>query len=249
MPQTLIDDKLDEALGSVDAVVNLGAGMDTRGYDSSRAYVTNQQSNKVSIIRTSDNSLIDTVTVGQSPTEAAVSGTKVYVSNYGDGTVTAIDTANANTTSTIALTPGAQATGIVVNPSAQRQRAYVATGNGPIEVIDTSTGATLDRILFGGSNKLAVSPDGKYLYATVGNTVAEFRREHRRRHVDRPACHHNTQHPGDDAEHRHRLHSRRPVQLRRRDRAQRALRVRHERDRQHGDRAQVDAVAALLRFR
>ena len=67
------------------------------------AYVTNYDSNSVSVISTATNTVVATVTVGSGPEGVAVtpSGSYAYVTNYGSGTVSVINTATNTVTATI----------------------------------------------------------------------------------------------------------------------------------------------------
>jgi YVTN family beta-propeller protein len=60
------------------------------------AYVPNNASNSVSVIRTSDNTVVATVTVGTGPIGVAVtpSGAYAYVANYGSNSVSLIRTSH-----------------------------------------------------------------------------------------------------------------------------------------------------------
>ena len=64
------------------------------------AYVSNSFDNTVSVIRTSDSTVISTVAVGDWPYGVAVSpdGEYVYVSNSGDDTVSVIRTCDSTVT-------------------------------------------------------------------------------------------------------------------------------------------------------
>jgi YVTN family beta-propeller protein len=69
------------------------------------AYITNFNSNTVSVIDTSDDTLVATVNVGSSPLGVAVKadGTRVYVANNGDNTVSVIDVSNNTVVATLEL--------------------------------------------------------------------------------------------------------------------------------------------------
>ncbi len=99
------------------------------------AYIANWNSNNVSVIDTSNNSVVATLAVGRSPQGIAVnpSGTRVYVTNSGsnpdstivDGTVSVIDIGNNSVVATV--TVGNTPQGIAVNPSGTR--VYVANAS------------------------------------------------------------------------------------------------------------------------
>jgi serine/threonine protein kinase, bacterial len=106
---------------------------------------------------------------GTKPAEVGVSpdGTRAYVSNLDDGTVSVIDTATGATTATIPV--AANPNSVVV--SADGARVYVSctggdTGNGSVAVIDTATRTRTASVAIGGFvDGIALAPDGKRLYA------------------------------------------------------------------------------------
>lgn len=65
--------------------------------------MTNENSNTVSVISAANNTVVQTVTVGNNPGGIAITpnGAFVYVANLGDGTVSVIDTANNAVTDTV----------------------------------------------------------------------------------------------------------------------------------------------------
>ena len=107
----------------------------------SYAYITNFNSNTVSVINTANNNFTATVPVGTNPLGVAVSpdGTRVYVTNanYGDsGTVSVIDTATNKVTATVNIGYKYSPSGVAVTPDGKK--VYVANRdiNG-VSVIDT----------------------------------------------------------------------------------------------------------------
>ncbi len=109
----------------------------------SYAFITNLNSNTVSVINTGNNTVTATVPVGKSPYGVAVSpdGTKVYVTNanYGyRGTVSVIDTATNKITATVDLGPKYSPCGIAVTPDGRKLYLANRDING-VSVIDTST--------------------------------------------------------------------------------------------------------------
>ena len=69
-----------------------------------RAYITNSSDGTVSVIDTTNNTVVTTIPVGRKPFGVAVTPDKVYIANSGDNTVSVIDTAtNAVTGSPIAV--------------------------------------------------------------------------------------------------------------------------------------------------
>ena len=116
------------------------------------AYITNVDSNTVSVIDTATNTVIATVPVGMKPSGVAVSpdGSKVYVTNGYSNSVSVIDTATNTVTATVPV--GSIPLGIAVTPD--RTKVYVANwgSNGignTISVIDTSTNTVIATIPVG----------------------------------------------------------------------------------------------------
>ena len=102
------------------------------------AYITNYNSNTVSVINTSSNTVIATVDVRNNPHGVAVNpaGTKVYVTNEEDKTVSVIDTATNTVTATVNV--GKQPYGVAVNPIGTK--VYVANiVDSTVSVINTTT--------------------------------------------------------------------------------------------------------------
>ena len=68
-----------------------------------RVYVTNYDSNNVSVIDTATNTVVATVTVGSDPFGVSENpaGTKVYVANQGSNNVSVIDTATNTVVATV----------------------------------------------------------------------------------------------------------------------------------------------------
>src|SRR5215470_12722521 len=105
------------------------------------AYITNQNSNTVSVIDTATDMVIATIPVGLSPFGVAVSpdGTKVYATSSDVNTVSVIDTA---TNIVIATIPGGIFPfGVAVTPDGSK--VYVTNslypGVNTVSVIDTTT--------------------------------------------------------------------------------------------------------------
>jgi YVTN family beta-propeller protein len=86
--------------------------------DGSKVYVANSGivSSSVSVIGTGTNNVVATVPVGHSPFGVAVTpdGSKVYVANFGDGTVSAIATASNTVIATIGVGAAPTAFGIFI---------------------------------------------------------------------------------------------------------------------------------------
>ena len=122
-----------------------------------RVYVTNRESNTLSVIDTETNMVRATVPVGPGPTGVAVSpdGTRVYVANT-SSTVSVIDTETNTVVDTVMGLPPLILTsgGVAVNPAGTR--VYV-TGSVPgvrgrfsvLTVIDTATNTVVDTVGLG----------------------------------------------------------------------------------------------------
>ena len=81
------------------------ASSEQSNHTASYAYITNHESDNVSVIDTINNTVTATVPVRSHPFGVAVSpdGKKVYVANNGDDNVSVIDTATKNITSTVPI--------------------------------------------------------------------------------------------------------------------------------------------------
>ncbi len=134
------------------------------------AYITNQSSNTVSVIDTSANTVSTTITVGNSPTGAAVTpnGSKAYIANRTDGTVSVINTVNNTVSKTI--TVGTSPAGVAITPDGTK--AYITNqGGNSVSVINTATD-TISTTITVGSNPwgVAITPDGRYAYVANGTS-------------------------------------------------------------------------------
>lgn len=121
-----------------------------------RAYITNDidYNGFVSVVNTSTNTVITTVEVGGNPKGIAVSpnGKFVYVANYGDGTVSIIDTSDNYSVTSVDLGSdvGAAPYGIAVN--ATGTRVYVTNSAADyVSVIDTSNKQVENKVTVGAS--------------------------------------------------------------------------------------------------
>ena len=152
--------------------------------DGLTAYVTRNYSSSVWKIDTASNTVIgyESLTVGSNPSGLGFSpdGSRLYVANTGSNSVSVVDTASRGIISTIGV--GFQPQSLAISPDGTR--VYVAHGNskaapGGVSVIDTATNAVTADVQFPNVSYynllgpiypspagLAVSPDGKYLYAT-----------------------------------------------------------------------------------
>lgn len=113
-----------------------------------RVYVTNRDSNKVSVIDTATNAVTATVAAAAGPLGIAINptGTRAYVTNAGANTLSVIDTA----TNTVMLTVpvGVYPTGVDVNPMGTM--VYVANwSSNNVSIIDTNTNGVIGTIAVG----------------------------------------------------------------------------------------------------
>ena len=137
-----------------------------------RLYVANRNSDSVSVIDTSSNTVVATVNVGAFPVDVALSpnGKRLYVTNFFDNSVSVVDTAINAVVSTIDVGSGPQ--GIAITPDGAR--AYVSNFNDDtVSVIDTVSGEILATPVVSGSpNGIVASPDGNFVYVTAYNASA-----------------------------------------------------------------------------
>lgn len=138
------------------------------------AYITNFNSNTVSVIDTSSNSVVATVPVGTGPVEAAGSpdGTRVYVTNRDANSISIIDTATRTVVQTLAT--GSGPFGVSFTPDGTH--AYLANNGGSaVQVIDTATGSISRTVIVGFAPiGVAVTPDGRSVYVAnfLSNSVS-----------------------------------------------------------------------------
>ncbi|MBS1501601.1 MAG: beta-propeller fold lactonase family protein, partial [Bacteroidetes bacterium] len=120
---------------------------------------------------TATNLVESTVNVGKDPHIASISpdGSRLYVSNYDDNTISVINTTTNTVINTINVTTGANPQGLSISPDGSKL--YVANSNGgTISVISTSTNSVIATINNGYNNfETLLSPDGSLLYVTDSN--------------------------------------------------------------------------------
>ena len=93
------------------------------GADAGDIYVSNNCSGNVSVINSSTDTVIDTITVGNGPEGVAVSPTgpdagDIYVANFGGGTGDSVSVINPSTDTVIAtVTVGDSPIGVAVSPT------------------------------------------------------------------------------------------------------------------------------------
>ena len=154
------------------------------------AYITNHESDNVSVIDTINNTVTATVPVRSHPFGVAVSpdGKKVYVANNSDDNVSIIDTATKNITGTVPIgidPAGYFPFGVAVSPDGERvyvtntyKGCVTKTCKGrkhsnkeenhfSVHVIDTATNTVTDTVpVWSFPKGIAVRPDGKKVYVT-----------------------------------------------------------------------------------
>jgi len=142
--------------------------------DGTRAYVTNQTSNTVSVINTGTNTVVTTITGFTIPRGVAFSpdGTRAYVANVAAATISVVDTATNTVLTTI--TGFNQPLGVVFSPDGTRAYVTNQAGNS-VSVINTATNTLLTTLPVGTAPQgVAVSPDGTRAYVAnfIGGTVS-----------------------------------------------------------------------------
>ena len=135
--------------------------------DATRAYVTNQGANSVSVIDTASNRVAATIPVGASPSAIAVTpnGEWLYILT-GGGVVQVVDTVLRTVVAEIP-TAGTAAGDIAI--TADGSKVYVAAG--PVTVIDTATNTVVETFSEG-STGIELSPDGGRAYVTRMLTIS-----------------------------------------------------------------------------
>jgi len=127
--------------------------------DGTRAYVTNPDSNSVSVIDTATNSVVATIAVGGFGVAITPDGTRAYVAGGGFNTVAVIDTTTNSVVATIPVgqnpPPGGNPFGVAITPDGAR--AYVTNQDSgalqmepnTVSVIDTATNTVVADIFVG----------------------------------------------------------------------------------------------------
>jgi len=134
-------------------------------HSQTRAYVTNNADNSVSVIDTTSNTVIATIPVGNSPSgiAAAPDGSHVYVRNQNEETISVIDTAN-NTA--IPITISGLFGGGIPAVSPDSKSVYLPSEIlDTVIVLDTATNAVKATIPVGAQpHAVAFTPDGSRAY-------------------------------------------------------------------------------------
>ena len=149
--------------------------------DGTRAYVTLQFSDSVSVINTLSNTVMATIPVGNEPIYPAITpdGTRVYLANAQSNDLSVIDTGTNTVSATLAM--GTEPLGVAI--TADGKKAYVSNfGSNEIKIIDTDPASgTFHTVIgtfpvSGGPSGLLFSPDGTRLYVDrdSANAVAVY---------------------------------------------------------------------------
>ncbi|MBL8231476.1 MAG: hypothetical protein JNL98_23475 [Bryobacterales bacterium] len=145
----------------------LGAGLATLASAQPFVYVSNQNSNTVSVINTRDNRVAARLTLSLGPSGIAVSsdGSRAYVVHGQNDAFFALNAANNQVLQGFVL-PGIGAMNVVVAPNGQRAYA-TTTKTGQVSVVNTVAGAVIANLRVGNSpTGLALTPDGARLYVS-----------------------------------------------------------------------------------
>ena len=132
--------------------------------DGTRLYVTNQNSNTVSVINTATNTVTATIAVGRQPNHITIIGTRAYISVAQDNKIQILDTTTNTLTATITANSPFGSTA-----SPDGTSLYVANGStNTISVINTATNTVSGTIATGTTlpYKVAITPDGTRLFVT-----------------------------------------------------------------------------------
>jgi YVTN family beta-propeller protein len=151
--------------GAQTVTATLDVGSDPEGVaitpNSEYAYVTNEGSNYVNVINTTENTAA-TVDVGSDPEGVAITpnGADAYVVNNGSNTVSVIDTATNSVTATVNV--GSYPVGVAITPNgefAYVTNFYSASGEDTVSVIDTATNTVTATVNVGsGPENVAITP-------------------------------------------------------------------------------------------
>ncbi|MFJ2199277.1 IPT/TIG domain-containing protein [Streptomyces violaceusniger] len=167
------------APGNVIVQVTTAAGTTTAPggytYTLQRAYITNQNSNSVSVINTATNLVIGTpITVGSSPQGVAITpnSATAYVANFASNSVSVINTGSNTVIKTILLGTGHGPQGMAITPNGASL--YVTNQSSTtVSVIDTATNAVIGSPITVGTTPsgVAITPNGTRAYVTNFNSA------------------------------------------------------------------------------
>ncbi|MGA2847817.1 MAG: beta-propeller fold lactonase family protein [Terracidiphilus sp.] len=134
--------------------------------DGTRLFVLCQGAEEIRVLNASNYAVIKKIAVGRVPRGFSLSadGKRLFVTNSWDDTLSVIDTDTLAVTATWPV--AAEPSGVVEDR--EGKRLFVANRiSNDVAVLDAETGAEEKRLLAGrGTSYLALSPDGKKIYAT-----------------------------------------------------------------------------------
>ena len=167
------DGQIDEGFETISTISINSPGSKAITPNGDYLYVTSYPENSVHMIRTSDNTIIDDISVGELPTDLVVTKDAKYVyvanSKYYNSSVSVIRTSDNTVIDTIPLVGGASPGCIAVSPNGD----YVYVENrmdDSVSVIRTSDNTIIDDIYVGSdSGDILVTPNGDYIYVTNGD--------------------------------------------------------------------------------
>jgi len=169
------------------SVITFGCGALTSGLDDSQsdhltstrlgladvaqahvnAYVANITGNTVSVIDTTNNTIVATIPVGRFPSSLALTphGTFIYVTNDEDDTVTVVSTATNAAVATVPV--GVFPFRVAITPNGAF--AYVTNEqSNDISVISTATNTVVSTVpVVDSPSAIAITPDGAFAYVTI----------------------------------------------------------------------------------
>ena len=143
--------------------------------DDSKVYVTDYSGNTVAVMSASTYAITKTITVGDNPQDLKLNhaGTKIYVTNLGDATVSVINTAADTATTPIGSglwgnAVWTQYTALSPDDSILYVSIYNPTPGGACYVykVNANTGANISRVTISDANAMALTADGAKLYVT-----------------------------------------------------------------------------------
>jgi YVTN family beta-propeller protein len=134
--------------------------------DGKRLYVVAQEGNKLLVVDTKTDKVIDKIAVGTQPHTVVIThdGKRAFVSNEWDDTVYIIDLATSNVTDTIKTGNGPA--GMVLNND-ENNLYVISSFSNEISIFDLKTNKEIKRLLTGNNPAgAAISPDGTKVYVT-----------------------------------------------------------------------------------
>jgi len=157
---------------AMSVTLNLATCPSTNALSGKRAYVANTTDGTVSVIDTTTNTVLATVTVGLGPSDIAITpdGTVALVTNENADTLSRLDTASNTVTGTLAVGDGPL--DLAITPDGTT--AYVTNVNaGTVSVINLATFSVIATIaVVSRPDVLAITPDGTKVYVAGDLTNA-----------------------------------------------------------------------------